>query len=466
MKGFYLLVPLLLMLVLMGLVLSCGGGGSSSSPPLQLNIRLVNATPRNKTFVSEEEIPFIIFTDQVDREDPKEADAVIAYLVATSGNHIGEVMQDISRGPEQPYPIIPKSRNLLLADLVPGKDYSLEVRLGKDLGVHDINREEIIFYSGKINGIEVTNSQVLLNGQVITSIDVPIGLHLSADAKSYTIQGYCDYASTPFIGLATSTLDISEDPVSSFLTAENSVISYSVINQRIGLTKTDSPSEFFELSEIDITTKGLLANSTSGLPDFQCITGYISRNEILAGNPLVLDFETTFVSAMALWLGGAEFDTVEATAFEEKYRLVKSAYDRIHAFSRAAIDRNGEALRLVSGDIILLKLYYRIAEVCEQGRADYLISRQHLSTRVVNRGSVNVEEGVNHFLMRNGRSWTFVSADERPFTQAEPFFGSEDYFLDFVGRDYDPLIATAIYLNSFAIEESIDSGNTLSGNTN
>lgn len=394
--------------------IACGGGGGESASSsteasyINLEAHLVQAVEsRSKTANLPADTPLVITSDALDRFDPKEATHAKAVLRDSAGVVIAQKQQAILRSSTPPYEVDNSSRTILLEKILLGENYSLSIILGKDLGVNELNRQEIIFYRGDLKRLSLTLDGVFIDGAKQARLKVPVGLNVDPSTGSLSLQGYIDYRGIPAVSGNSSELsDAPKDSSTSFFTVGTFINSQA--SNKV-LREIDQPlAHFFELIGVKTDTQGLLALSQSGDPKHIVISGLFTREEILLGKPLLMDWETTFAVALGLWHLGFPVTDVSVSHLLPHYtrylKLVQLLDKKVSDFS------TGQSIPVLTPEeAVTYKLYYQIAELTLRGDPLGIIaSPSKITNKVMQFLSFDPMAGVNHFFLSNNRSARFL----------------------------------------------------------
>ena len=356
-----------LVLFLLVLAIACGGGASSSSQPesVVLKIDMVYPTTprekpegvRQKFAVIDENTPFRIGTDTNDVADPLNATHARARLFQ-SGNLVAEGMSKIIRYTTDPSSVDPASRKIVVRGVPTGVPLFLNLELGKDLGVADPPYTETIYYAGNVNHILIGSSNLVVGGNVESSIKVP--LRPAVSDKFYQLQCYVDFSTLPLIKMeevdkkASTIVNVNalDGREADIQAPPPQFISDNIFNFQ---------AFFFELSEIPLNQNKLDVTVEFGGNINLLAGGLILPNEAIAGLPLLFDFETSYVRMLTRLHEDASAGRSSGN-FLGVYREMVKAYARADNLMRAS--GNTHPMEVQAQDLALLQVGYEIAKLC------------------------------------------------------------------------------------------------------
>ncbi len=404
------LVIVVALLLLPALAIQCSG--SSGSPPAdplsyEIGITLVQDTGRAKLATIPEDQPLVIFSDQFDREDPRECTHARARLLDVLGGRVvAEILHPLKRSATPPYPLETSSRRFTLISTEAGENLSLIVQLGRNFGSKAArqSRREVVYYSGVRSKLALRGQKVLLDGTPITSLKVPIGLNVDTSSETIPVQGYIDYRGIPNVPKGLPLQDPPNLPSAAVYAAGPGKEAYQIISTT--LASEDQPlSQFFEASEVTTSAPALVVVVQSGLPFNYVLSCYVTPAEMFSGKPVLIDWETTFVTAVAQYLSETEIPGLGPALYKVNSARAQKLLEFCEKKIAEPLAAGGNAITVGPEETVGLSVYFQFASFARTGDPlGILYSTSKIRTRVIDTLDQKSYLGINYFFLSKGRN--------------------------------------------------------------
>ena len=356
------------------IAVNCSGGSAKEtvspvSSEQKIEFKLVNSYKQKFATLTEDAV-FIISSDLSDRTDPQEATHARLRMYNDKGKLQTDKIQPILRQAIPPYDIDQSTRFITVEGILDG-DYSCTIELGQDFGEDSINRQEVVYYSGSLSGITIKGNQVFVSGSAISTIIVPVSINRDQNATAFSLQGLLDFSSIPRLIEPTVTDSANTVPKISQTSIETIDVDLNFSFSTVNLVLKDSiefQSQFFELKNIPIIYTSFYGNAEAGDPQNFLLKTFIQKDEILSGNLILFDWETTLNSTICRWFNEFNETSSPSTLESEQAKMYK-VYNII---KKLLYDPYDGYIETTEKELALLSIVYNITLDLNLGRNNRL----------------------------------------------------------------------------------------------
>ena len=386
---------------------------------------------RGKFAVIDENTRFRISTDfseDLETGDPKHATHAIGEF-SIDGNVIASGLAELIRLPEDPGTVILNSRKMSIENVPERTLMDFDIRLG-----HDINSTEIfefidiIYYTGSVNNVAIVGDNIVIAEDGVLDEDdfLPenqsqtlfVPLAASNDGSNFTVQFFGDFSGLPFVvGSDCVIIDPEVEPIVSI---------NSTVDENIGIASNrpifisddifDFQSFFFEVPAIprsgapyDVFIESGAAPSDAVPGVNLLMAGMILEEEMVTGNALLFDFDTSFSRVMAQT--HEEELAMRATGnIGAVYKEMEKVFDRLEPL---IYPTDVSAVQTFHpGDIAMLEVAFTVAKLMLEG--------SKLTMQRPNKFYLNLftllsgksgGDGINHFAFSGNRQIPLILED-------------------------------------------------------
>jgi hypothetical protein len=358
------------------LALACGGGASGGGSSEKVSIKIDMVYPessrgkasdvRSKFAILDANTPFRIGTDAIEFTANPPGDPVHATQVRArffqSGNVVAEASQDVIRYTTDPS-VDPASRRIVMRGVPTGVDLSLLLDLGRNFGEIDYPYQEAIYYSANVQNIIIGSSNVIVGGNVQSSIKAP--LRTNSNGQFYQMQCFVDLSSLPV--LPRQVLEKPADARISLNAIPNTVFAKPAVSglQLVSDNILDFQSYFFEIFDISVANNKFDLIIESGGNINMMLGGMILPDEASVGLPLVFDFETSYIRILSLLHEDPIYGRPSGN-IQGVYRAIEKAYAAANVIMSASGNTN-IPMEVRAQDLALMHVGYELAKMCNNG---------------------------------------------------------------------------------------------------
>jgi hypothetical protein len=434
------ILPVVFLAFAFFLAVACGGGGQESSsevPPIRLKVNMVypqevtsrskgknDAEQRQKFAVLSPDTPFRIGSDLSDLNEDPPGDPIHATQARATffndGLPVARGTTNLARYTTNPGLVTTESRSITVSSVY-GDNLSLLVEVGQDFGEVLSERTENVFYVGNVQNIKIVGSNVIVDGVMSDNINVQLKTNIDRTRGLYTLQGYLDYSHMPLVALTSDADDaLSQSGKFSLTSIESLDQSYSPPSYTnivtSGTNLFDAQVFFFEFTSLPISQtlfkltgeSGPSAN-VGGVPFWSknmVLSGLVTPEDALSGNPLVFDFETTFNAIMALWYTNPLLErrsdlTGSAANIVPVYGEMAKVYKKIEPILSYGRSGNlSSPLEVRPQDLSILQLVYKLVRELNTGDVTgTTVTSDRFHNKIGLQSSAPIPNALDHFVL-------------------------------------------------------------------